>query len=137
MDIINSQSVLKHVDDLEQTYASLYSWLRVGGMMSHQIDFKSHGLSKRWNGYRACPEFLWKITYGKRPFLINRQPYSVHRQFFLDNGFELVAELPRMQDGGITRAELAPRWKNISDEDLNCSGAFFVARKNEGHVWTP
>ena len=65
VDVILSHSVLEHVRDLDKTYRVLYSWLRPKGMMSHQIDFESHGFSQKWNGYRKYSELLWKIMNGE------------------------------------------------------------------------
>jgi hypothetical protein len=97
--------------------------------MSHQIDFKSHQLSRRWNGYRTCSEGMWTLTLGRRPFLINRQPASVHLRLLQEAGFTLVTEQKFIRDDGVGRDELAPLWSGISDEDLNCSGLYVIARK--------
>jgi hypothetical protein len=119
--------VLEHVSDLASTYHALYSWIKPNGRMTHQIDFTSHGLSERWNGFRAYPEFLWKIILGKRPFLINREPYSIHTELMNKNGFSVVCDLAQHRTDGIQRYELSKRWSNIADDDLTCSGAFIQA----------
>ncbi|RJQ55002.1 MAG: methyltransferase domain-containing protein, partial [Desulfobacteraceae bacterium] len=93
VDVIVSQSVMEHVTDLDSTYRCLYLWLKPGGMMSHQIDFKSHGLSKEWNGYRSYSERTWKIITGNRPYLLNRQPGSVHVELMKKNGFRILCHL--------------------------------------------
>jgi hypothetical protein len=129
VDLVVSQSVLEHVVDLPGTYAALYQWVKPGGWMSHQIDFKSHGLSTRWNGYRTCSDRLWEITLGKRPFMINRQPASVHLRLLQEAGFRLVTHQKYLRQDGISRGELAPRWADISDDDLNCSGMYVIATK--------
>lgn len=129
VDVVLSHSVLEHVVDLEATYRSLHLWLRPRGLMSHQIDFESHGLSEKWNGYRTYSELLWKVILGKRPFLINRQPYSVHAELIKKSGFNLICELKRRRADGIPRSELSAKWSDISDDDLNCSGAFVQAHK--------
>jgi hypothetical protein len=129
VDLVVSQSVLEHVVDLPSTYKALYQWVKPGGWMSHQIDFKSHGLSTRWNGYRTCSDRLWEITLGKRPFMINRQPASVHLRLIQEAGFHVVTHQKFMRKDGIGREELAPRWADISDEDLNCSGMYVIATK--------
>jgi trans-aconitate methyltransferase len=129
VDLIVSQSVLEHVADLSGTYKALHQWLKPGGWMSHQIDFKSHQLSKRWNGYRTCSEGMWTLTVGRRPFLINRQPASVHLRLLQEAGFELVTQQKYMRKDGVRREELAPRWSDLSEEDLNCSGLYVIARK--------
>ncbi len=129
VDLIISHSVLEHVVDLRDTYAALYRWLKPGGWMSHQIDFKSHGISKRWNGYRGCSEGIWKLTLGKRPFMINRHPPSMHLKLLQEAGFKLVAQQRFLRTDGIGRDELAPLWADIAEEDLNCSGMYVIATK--------
>jgi SAM-dependent methyltransferase len=51
VDLILSQAVLEHIDDLEKTYRIMHHWLKPGGLMSHAIDFRSHGAADRWNGH--------------------------------------------------------------------------------------
>jgi SAM-dependent methyltransferase len=58
LDWIFSQAVLEHIDELELTYESMKSWLKPDGFISHQIDFKCHGLTKEWNGHWAMPEYF-------------------------------------------------------------------------------
>lgn len=129
VDVILSHSVLEHVVDVEKTYKALYAWLKPKGMMSHQIDFDAHGLSETWNGYRAYSELLWKLMMGKRPFMINRQPHSAHIDLMRKSGFQVICDLKTHRTDGMQRSDLSGYWKNISDEDLTCSGAFIQARK--------
>ncbi len=129
IDVAVSHSVLEHVVDLPGTYRALYRWLKPGGWMSHQIDLRSHGLTKRWNGFRACPEPLWKITMGRRDYMLNRHPASVHLRFIEDAGFKIVTHLEFHRTDGISREELAARWIDISEDDLTCSGLYVIARK--------
>ncbi len=129
VDVITSHSTLEHVVDVEHTYHALCSWLKPGGTMTHQIDFKAHGSSAKWNGYRSYTEFEWKLILGKRPFWINRQPLSVHLKNMQSNGLEVICALTNLRDNGIKRTQLAEQWKAISDEDLRCAGAFVQAKK--------
>ncbi len=130
VNVIVSHSVLEHVVDLAGTYHALYSWLTPGGVMSNQIDLSAHGLSKKWNGFRAYPEWMWKLLVGKRPFLINRQPYSAHVNLMEENGFRIICNLKHYRrEGGVRRSQLSSRWKDISDDDLTISGTFIQARK--------
>jgi hypothetical protein len=129
VDVILSHVTLEHVVDVKSTYHACASWLKRGGIMSHDIDFTSHGLSKEWNGHWACSELLWKTIVGKRPFLINRQPCSVHEELMRSNGFEIICNLKHCRTDGIKRPQLAAAWRNISDEDLTCSEVFIQARK--------
>jgi hypothetical protein len=135
VDVILSHAVLEHVTNLEDTYKAFSLWLRPQGWMSHQIDFTSHGLTKEWNGHLAYPELLWKIVVGKRPYLINRQPYSKHITLMKENGFKIICHLKNSRPSGIKRSQLASCWRDISEDDLTCSGTFIQARKtlNGGH----
>ena len=98
-------------------------------MMTHQIDFSSHGLSEIWNGHWSYPELMWRITEGKRPFLINRQPHSVHINLLKKNVSNVICNLTRHRTDGIQRSDLAYYWKDILASDLTCSGAFIQAKK--------
>jgi hypothetical protein len=129
VDLIISHSVLEHVVDLPGIYKAMYQWLKPGGFMSHQIDFESHGLTKSWNGFRACSEAMWKLALGRRPFMINRQPPSVHLRLLQEVGFKLVDHQKFVRKDGIRHEELAPLWAHISEEDLNCSGLYVIATK--------
>jgi len=130
VDVIISHAVLEHVVDLKGAYRALYTWLKPGGMMSNQIDFSSHGLSEKWNGFRAYPEWVWKLIVGKRSFLINRQPHSVHIDLMERNEFKIICDLKHYRkEGGIQRSQLSSHWKGISDDDLAISSAFIQAQK--------
>jgi len=61
--------------------------------------------------------------------MINRQPASVHLRLIREAGFRVVTYQQYMRKDGIRREELAPRWKDISEEDLNCSGMYVIATK--------
>jgi SAM-dependent methyltransferase len=129
VDLVFSHVVVNHVDDLESLYASCARWLRPGGWMSHQVDFTSLGTAAEWNGHRAYGELAWKVIKGNRPYFVNREPAATHVKLLQAAGFEVVRVLRGHKEGGITRAELAPRWEAISDEDLGTQAAFFVARR--------
>lgn len=132
VDVLLSHSVLEHVVDLEGTYRALALWMRPGGLMSHQIDFDSHGITAAWNGYRAYSESFWRVLLGKRLYMINREPYSTHVRLLRANGLQATCLMKAMRTDGIARSRLAPRWRHLGDEDLNCSGAFVQARRTDG-----
>jgi len=129
MDLILSQAVLEHVTDISQTYQAMYQWLAPGGVMSHQIDFRSHDLTKEWNGHRAIPDWLWNIMVGKRAYLINCEPWSAHQAAITNAGFEIVCAMQQYRTDGIPRSRLAQKWRAMTDDDLNCSEVFVQARK--------
>ena len=129
VDMVFSQAVLEHVNDLSATYEALYRWLKPEGFTSHQIDFKSHRTAKRWNGHWAYSDFKWRLITGRQPFLINRYPHSAHIDAMTKCGFEVVYETKNSDASGIERKRLAPRFRELSDDDLTTSGVFIQAVK--------
>ena len=99
--------------------------------MSHQIDFKSHGLAKEWYGHWKYSDFIWKIIKGNKPYLINRQPHSTHLELTKQNGFKVLFDLPVKETTSISRNKLAPRFSNFTDDDLGISGAFILSVKED------
>ena len=135
VDVIISHAVLQSVLDLDATYAALCAWLKPGGFMSHQIDFTSFRTSREWNGHWAYPDPVWKLIVGKRPYLINREPHSTHLRLMTEQGLTLVCDLQNYAAApAMNRSHLAARWKNMSEDDFACSGAFMQARKSMGSV---
>lgn len=127
VDMIFSQAVLEHVDDLDNTYAAMHRWLKPSGFMSHQVDFKCHFTADEWNGHWAHSDFVWRIIRGRYAYLLNRQPWSVHRDLIARHGFRLVTEQLVSTPSRLSKQDLAPRFRTMSDEDLVTSGAFFIA----------
>jgi len=129
IDWIFSQAVLEHVEDLPQFYRLCASWLAPGGVMSHQIDFKSHGTAPAWDGHRAYSDLTWRMIRGARSYLINRAPLSMHLDAARDNGFELIEADVVTTPPTLARAALAPRFRDCTDRDLTASGAFVIHRR--------
>jgi predicted SAM-dependent methyltransferase len=129
VDMIYSQAVLEHVEDLEHTYQMLYRWLKPGGFMSHEIDFKCHGSADQWNGHWTYSELTWRLMRGTRPYLLNRQPHSTHTSLLTKNGFQRVCDHRIISTSSIRRKQLSRRFRNLSDEDLMTSSAFMQAVK--------
>jgi len=129
VDMIYSQAVLEHVNDLEHTYRALNRWLKPGGFMSHQIDFKCHGYAQQWNGHWAYSDLTWRLIQGTRPYSLNRQPHSTHVDLLRKNGFQITCDQTINETSGITRRQLARRLQHLSDEDLVTSSAFMQAVK--------
>lgn len=129
VDLIFSQAVLEHIDDLSDTYTAMYNWLKDDGCLSHQIDFKSHGTAKDWNGHWLYPDPLWRLIRGKRAYLLNRKPYSFHKRLLEHAGFTLVQEKKIQTDSAVTLEDLDNRFAGITAEDLRISGVYFLAVK--------
>ena len=131
-DLLFSHVVMNQVSDLEAVYACCGRWVKPGGWMSHHLDMTALGTADQWNGHRAYTELAWKIIAGKRPFFVNREPLATHLDLMRANGFDIVTLMRGKRDGGISREDLAPRWKGMSDEDLATESAFVIARRR-GH----
>jgi len=127
VDFIFSQAVLEHVDDLEAVYAAMRTWLAPGGLMSHQVDFRSHRKADTWDGHWTYSDLAWKVVVGRRAFLLNREPYSRHLELLWRNGFEVVLDRPVRAESSLHRERLAPRFRVLSDLDRTTSGAYFLA----------
>jgi hypothetical protein len=129
IDMAFSQAVLEHVNHVAATYCALYRWLRPGGLMSHAIDFKCHGITRDWHGHWTVSDFSWKLVRGNRPYLINRFSHSAHIQEMEKAGFRIVTDL-RRQGPPLSRDRLARRFRGLSDQDLVTSSAFIQAVKS-------
>lgn len=129
VDWIFPQAVLEHVDDLDGTYKAFSEWLAPNGVLSHQIDFKCHNMSKAWNDHWAAPDWLWRVVRGRRPYLLNREPVSTHRKILSHRGFiELFTKQVTRADG-LQRTQLPARYSDLSDDDVKTAGIFIVSRK--------
>ncbi|HKQ82100.1 MAG TPA: methyltransferase domain-containing protein [Steroidobacteraceae bacterium] len=129
LDLVFSQAVLEHVDELPQTYRAIYDWLRPNGTMSHQIDFKCHDSAREWNGHWTYSDLMWKIARGKDTWLINREPHSTHVRLIQECGFRVVEDTKVPRPSKITRSQLAPRFQHLTDVDLTTCDAFVQAVK--------
>jgi len=127
VDLIYSQAVLEHVDDLEGVYAAMRRWLKPGGVMSHQIDFKCHRKADTWNGHWTYSDFAWKVVVGRRSYLLNRAPHSCHVALLQKSGFEIVSDRMIRSHSALRRPQLAARFRDLSEDDLTTSGAYIVA----------
>jgi hypothetical protein len=57
------------------------------------------------------------------------EPPQYHERLLDRLGFDVVRVIRGHREGGITRAQLAPRFRAISDEDLDTWSAFMVSRR--------
>jgi SAM-dependent methyltransferase len=118
VDMIYSQAVLEHVDDLVNTYRAMYLWLKPNGYISHQID-----------GHWTYSDFMWKLIRGKRSYLLNRETHSKHVEIIENEDFRIECEKRIKSKSNLSTDDLAPRFKSITDDDLTTSGSFIQALK--------
>lgn len=127
VDFLISNAVMEHVDDLEFAYDACARWLIKGGCMSHGIDFRCHGTANRWNGHWSYSARQWEQLRGDRAYLLNRAPYSKHKEIIQSKGFQVITENLRMDYSGINEADLAEEFRVLSGKDLTISGALVQA----------
>ena len=127
VDMLLSQAVLEHVDDLAGSYRAMRLWIKPGGLMSHQIDFRCHNTARVWNGHWRYSDFVWRLIRGRRSYLLNREPYSTHLRLLEENGFHVVGGATTRSDSQIVRAQIAPRFRDMTDQDLIISSALIQA----------
>ena len=127
VDMVLSQAVLEHVDNLPLTYEQMHRWLQPTGFMSHAIDFKSHGSANEWDGHWRYSDVTWKIISGTRPYTINRQPHSLHRELMTESGFHIVNDITNELPSTNNESSLAPRFRNMQPADTIAASAFVQA----------
>jgi SAM-dependent methyltransferase len=129
LDLIYSQAVLEHVDDLDVTYRAMFAWLKPGGYASHVIDFSAHYLSPFSNGHWAYSEWEWTLTRGRREFLLNREPLTRHLSCAKIAGFKILAAEPMLGDNNLDQRYLSRRFQTLTSEDVQTRGVWLVLRK--------
>jgi SAM-dependent methyltransferase len=129
-DLVLSQSVLEYSPDLGSLYAEMARWLKPGGVMSHEIDFKSFGLTREWNGHWACSDMLWRFAVGNRRHRLNREPCSAHVALAEAAGCRVVSIERARRPSDITRAQVTTRFQRLTDDDLTTSSALIQAIKS-------
>ena len=135
VDLIFSQAVLEHVENLDFTYKAMSLWLKKGGLMSHQIDFQSHLTASEWNGHWTYSQLEWKILNANQEYSINREPLSTHLQLMKKYGFKVVTIYPSTEyhqnyyTSSILRNDLDEQFQNLTDEDLETVKCHVIAQK--------
>ncbi len=127
LDLVFSQAVLEHVQNAPGVYAHMFTWLKSGGVMSHQIDFSSHNASELWNGHWTYSPLFW--NFAGRCFPLNRLPCSAHLELLEKTGFEVLEVDKARQENSLQPNDLAAAFRTLSRDDLETSAAYVLARK--------
>jgi hypothetical protein len=125
--LLISQAVLVHVDELAGSYRAMRLWIKPDGLLSHTIDFRCHSTARVWHGHWRYSDRIWKLIRGRRSYLLNREPYSAHLRLLAENGFATVGRQTKEGIPAATRAQLAPRFRDLTDEDLTTAAAVIQA----------
>jgi SAM-dependent methyltransferase len=129
IDMVFSQAAMQYVTDLDSYYQTMYKWLRPGGMITHQMQFTSEGITRDWNGFMAVSDFTWETLTHERLYVMSRQPCSWHITAMEKAGFKVAKCLRELGSSALTRRDLAPRYRQVPDEDLETRGVDLVGVK--------
>jgi hypothetical protein len=129
LDLLFSQGVLQCVDDLAATYRTMFAWLKPGGYSSHSTGFGANNFSPYWNGHWAYSELEWRVVRGRREWLPNRHPLSVHLQSAREAGFEVLRLDVQSDTSGLAPDTLAKPYRQLGSEDLSARGAMMILQK--------
>ncbi len=128
-DLIFSQAAMEHVDDIARAYQLMYRWLRPGGMMSHQVDFRAHEMSRDWDGHFYIPPACWRILAHGRKYPMNRLPLSAHLRCLEAAGFRIAAIQPVTGKPSRPGSSIRVPETVFSDADRVTMGALIQAVK--------
>lgn len=128
VDLIFSNAVMEHVDNLFQVYQTASLWAKKQGVMCHVIDFKSHGTAALWNGHWTYSNIVWKLIRGRCHYFINREPYSAHLKF-TEKFFQIIKTKVYTRPNMLKKSDLSDKFRNLSEIDLTTSEAFIVSQK--------
>jgi hypothetical protein len=128
VDWLMTHSVMEHIDNLEEAYKCCSHWVRRGGIMTHEIDYSSHRLTRHWNGHWTMGDVTWTLVRGQRPYLINRIPHSGHEKLIKRNNFSILKDVHHIPGGGIQRQDFAAAFRQMSDSDSKIQKSFVVCQ---------
>jgi hypothetical protein len=129
IDLIFSQAVMEHVEDIEFAYTEMYKWLKPGGVISHQIDFKAHEMTKEWYGHWYIEDKMWNFLSHGRKYPMNRLPFSSHIKIIEKAGFEIKFVKTVQKENVLKNRTPKVPGINFTVEDLVTSGALIQAIK--------
>ncbi len=119
LDFIFSRAVMEHVSAPDSIYEAINHHLKTGSFMFHDIEYHSHGLTKRIDGHYSVPDYVWKIIYGKRQYFLNRWKPKDHLTSIIDKGFQIL----KSKESYVV---------DVSTGKKTLNGAIVLARKANG-----
>jgi hypothetical protein len=129
VDFIYSQAALECIDELDSTFDAMKRWLKSNGLMSHTIDFKSHGLTSQWNGHWKFNDFEWNLAKGGRSFLVNRKTLSDYMKLHEKYGFTILEKEPVKTENIIPLNSLSKRYRSLPENEITTSGLYIISEK--------
>lgn len=129
VDFVYSQAVLQYANDLDAVYKAMNKWLKKDGIMSHSIDFSSHGFTKSWNGHWLFTDWEWKLIHGNNNIILNREPQSTHLRLNNKYHFDVVGSLEYKKESPLSTKHFSKKFKNLIDKDVKTSVMVIQSKK--------
>lgn len=133
VDLVFSHAVLQEIphDDtnspLQQTFDANFTWLRPGGIASHQIDMAMYGCEP-WNVHWTWSDTRWTLIRGRRENFPNREPLSTYVTLARRAGFAILAA--RVDEAtGAPRHALQPRFAGLPDLERRARSVHLVLQR--------
>lgn len=130
VDLIVSNAVMEHVDNIHTVYKASYDWLRKGGYFCHCIDFKAHGSAPEWNAHWTYSDGAWRIVRGACRYLINRAGCSAHVAAMKECGLKVLTIDAYARDNSLSYEQVDESIrKAVRPEDLRIATAVIIGTK--------
>jgi hypothetical protein len=130
-DYLLAQASFEYVQNMDLLLKNFKNYLSLNSYLSTIIDYSSHHLSDIWNEHWTCSDLLWYFFKGKQPHFLNRLTHDNYISYFNKYNYEILINLRKKKKSQYSRFNLSHRFRNISEEDLNTSGGFFVTKVNK------
>jgi SAM-dependent methyltransferase len=137
-DIIFSNSVMEHVQDVDKAFKAMDHLLKKGGLMVHSIDFKDHGMFTAMGldplVFLTIPSWLWNMmrSHSGRP---NRQLIRKYKDTMKKMKYKAEFSATEMygpkikKDLDKIRPKLAAEFRECNDNDILTSSIVLIAKK--------
>lgn len=130
-DLIYSHAVLEHIADLPTSFSTWHALLRPGGIMVHDVDFRSHGVFvSNELDFMTFSRLTWWLMSSNRG-LINRIRWDEHKEM-LHRWFSLVDFSSEMypEDVVLDFLRMYPQYQSRY-QDLRVARVRYVCVKRE------
>ena len=132
VDYIFSHSVMEHIrlSSLDAMIKEMNRVLKVGGLVSHNINYKDH-LSDSLNNLRFSKSIWESNFFANSGFYTNRVPAIEMHKKFIDSGFEIISQnFGSWKELPLKRKYIHKEFSKYSDKELiNCTSSFIAKKK--------
>jgi cyclopropane fatty-acyl-phospholipid synthase-like methyltransferase len=131
-DYIVSRSVLEHVSDIDETYASCRTLIEDGGLMIHKVDLSNHStIELHPLQFLTYSQRLWGAM-SSNISRVNRARWPQHRVSIERNRFTIerfvATRLLEIAQVRSIRPQLRSPFREMTDEELRIYGFYMACR---------